>query len=249
MFQEITRILTEQGVDEAIACVASQRFAILQTVRARVAAARERNRADLQPLLRAAVLHENKGQPTQARALYADVLSAEPDWPDALHDYLWFLFNQGDDGRVRTTQVDARRDYEEARRLALHLTALDPGNTQWLRDLSVSYNKLSDVAVAQGRLDEAARAYGDALAIRKKLAAGDPGNTRWQRDLSYSLFQISKLDAEQKHWPDAIGNAEASLQTDERLSQLDRFNVDWQEDVKASRVWLEQLRRQAGSTR
>ena len=138
--------------------------------------------------------------------------------------------------------MDARRDYEEARRLALHLTAHDPGNTEWQRDLSVYHERLGDVAVAQGRLDEAARAYGDALAIRKKLAAGDPGNTRWQRDLSYSLFQISRLDAEHKHWPDAIGNAEASLQTDERLSQLDRSNVDWQEDVKASRAWLEQLR-------
>ena len=94
VFQEMTRILTEQGVDEAIAYVASQRFAILQTVRARVAAARERNRADLQPLLRAAALHENKGRPTQARALYADVLSAEPDWSDALNAYLWFLVNQ-----------------------------------------------------------------------------------------------------------------------------------------------------------
>ena len=157
--------------------------------------------------------------------------------------------NQGDDGRVRTTQVDARRDYEETRRLALHLTALDPGNTQWQRDLSVSYNKLGDVAVAQGKLDEAARAYGDGLAIRKKLAAVDPGNTQWQRALFYSLFQISRLDAEQKHWPDAIGNAEASLKIAEQLSQLDRSNVTWQEDVKAGRAWLEQLRRQAGSTR
>ena len=110
VFQEMTRILTSQGVDEAIAYVASQRTAILQTVRARVAAARERNRADLQPLLRAAALHESKGQPTQARALYADVLSAEPDWPEALHDYIRFLVNQGDDASVRTTQDDARCD-------------------------------------------------------------------------------------------------------------------------------------------
>ena len=344
VFQEMTRILTSQGVDEAIAYVASQRPAILQTVRARVAAAREHNRADLQPLLRAAALHESKGQPTQARALYADILSAEPDWPDALHGYLWFLFNQGDAARVRTTQEDARRDYDEARRLALHLTVLDPGNTGWQRDLSVSYNKLGDVAVAQGRLDEAARAYGDglaiakklaagdtgntqwqrdlsvsyerlgdvavaqgkldeaaraygdglairkklaagdtgntrwqrdlsvsynklgdvavaqgkldeaaraygdALAIRKKLVAGDPGNTEWQRDVFYSLFQISKLQAQQKHWPDAIGNAEAAFKIAERLSQLDRSNVTWQEDVKASRAWLEQLRRQAAPT-
>ena len=249
VFQEMTRILTNQGVDEAIAYVASQRPAILQTVRARVAAARERNRADLQPLLRAAALLENKGQPTQARTLYADILSAEPDWPDALHDFIRFLVNQGDEASVRTTQDDARRDYDEARRLALHLTALDPGNTQWQRDLSLSYERLGNVAVAQGKLDEAARAYGDGLAIRKKLTVLDPGNTEWQRDLSVSFFKISKLQAQQKNWPDAISNAEASLKTDERLSQLDRSNVIWQEDVKVSRDWLEQLRRQAASNK
>ena len=112
----------------------------------------------------------------------------------------------------------------------------------------MGYDRLGDVAVAQGKLDEAARAYGVALAIAKKLAEGDPGNTEGQRDLSYSLFKISKLQAQQKHWPDAIGNAEASLEIDERLSQLDRSNVIWHEDVKASRAWLEQLRRQAAST-
>lgn len=218
VLQKMTRILTEQGVNEAIAKVASQRTAILQTFRASVAAARERNRADLQLLLRAVALHENKGQPTQARALYADNLGAEPDWPDALHDFIRFLVNQGDEARVRTTQEEARRDYDEARRLALRLTALDPGNTEWQRDLSVSYERLGDVAVAQGKLDEAARAYGDGLAIAKKLAAGDPGNTGWQRDLSVSFFKISKLKAQQKNWPDAISNAEASLKIHELLS-------------------------------
>ena len=112
VLQKMTRILTEQGVNEAIAWVASQRTAILQTFRASVAPARERNRADLQPLLRAAALHEKKGQPTQARALYADIQSAEPDWPDALHEYSWFLVNQGDQASVRTTQKGARRSYD-----------------------------------------------------------------------------------------------------------------------------------------
>jgi hypothetical protein len=95
VFKEMSRIMAEQGVDEAIAYVAIQRGNILQTVKARKASASERNRAELQPLLQAAALHESKGQPNAARALYTDVLSAEPDWPDALHAYFWFLANQG----------------------------------------------------------------------------------------------------------------------------------------------------------
>ncbi|MBH2042035.1 MAG: tetratricopeptide repeat protein [Comamonadaceae bacterium] len=234
VLQEMTRVLTSQGVDEAITYVASQRTAILQTVRARVAVARERNRADLQPLLRAAALHENKGQPTQARALYADVLSAEPDWPDALHDYIRFLVNQGDDASVRTTQVDARRDYDEARRLALHLTALDPGNTEWQRDLSVSFERLGDVAVAQGRLDEAGRTYGDGLAIRKKLTASDPGNTEWQRDLWVSYNKLGDVAVAQGKLDEAARAYGDGLDIRKKLAAGDPGNTQWQRDLSVS---------------
>ena len=58
--------------------------------------------------------------------------------------------------------------------IAKRLAAGDPSNTGWQRDLAVSYSKLADVAVAQGKLAEAARAYDDVLAIAKRLAAGDP---------------------------------------------------------------------------
>jgi len=55
--------------------------------------------------------------------------------------------------------------------IAKKLAAGDPTNSQWQRDLSVSYEKLGDVAVTQGQLEEARAAYGEDLAIRKKLAA------------------------------------------------------------------------------
>jgi tetratricopeptide (TPR) repeat protein len=198
VFQEMTRILTEQGVDEAIAYVGTQRSTIFQTVRARVATARERNRADLQPLLRSAALHEAKGQATEARTLYHDILAIEPDWPDALHATFWFLVDQGDLARVRTTLADTRRNYEEAHLLALRLTAADPSNTDWQRDLSISYNKLGDVAMAQGQLDAAAQAYRDSLEVRKKLTAADPSNTEWQRDLWVSYGRLADLAERQK---------------------------------------------------
>ena len=198
-------------MDEAIAYVSSQRAGILQAVRARAAAARERNRADLQTLLQAAGLHENKGQASEARALYRDVLDAEPDWPDALHAVFCFLINQGTAASIRTTQADARREYEEAHRQAQRLTASDPGNTQWQRDLSVSYNKLGEVAVAQGQLAEAARVYGDSLAIAKKLVASDLSNTLWQRHLYVSHSKMAGLAERQKkpdqargHWQQAF---------------------------------------------
>ncbi len=205
VFQEMTRILAAEGVDEAIAYVTTRRVSILESVRARAAAARKRNRADLQPLLQTASLYKSKGQPTEARALYADILAAEPDWAEALHAAFWFLADQGDLARVRTTLADAHRDYAHAHRLAQRLTAGDPSHTVWQHDLSVSYNKLGDVAVARGQLEEAARAYGESQGIFKRLAAGDPSNTGWQRDLSVSYWRLADLAERQDKAEEARG--------------------------------------------
>jgi tetratricopeptide (TPR) repeat protein len=165
VFQEMTRILTEEGVDEAIAYVASRRTSILEGVRARTAAARARNRAELQPLLQTAALYEATGQSADARALYNDILAVDPDWEEALHAFVGFLADQGDVARVRATLDDAQRDYSQAHRLAQRLTESDPSNTQWQRDLWVFYERLGDVAVARGKLEEAAQAYGEGLEI------------------------------------------------------------------------------------
>jgi tetratricopeptide (TPR) repeat protein len=234
VFKELSRILADQGVDEAIAFVASQRSRILQTVHARAAAAQASNRADLQPLLQAAGLHESKGQAAEARALYADILSAEPDWPLALYGYIRFLVNQGDEASVRTTQADAQRHYEEAHRRALHLTELDPGNTGWQRDLSVSYEKLGNVAVAQGQLDQAARAYGDGLTIAKKLAASDPGNTQWQRDLSVSYNKRGDVALKQGQFDQAARAYGDGLTIRKTLATSDPGNTEWQRDLSVS---------------
>lgn len=75
----MTRILAEQGVDEAIAYVSAQQASIFKTIRARAATVRERNRADLEPLVRTAALYQVKGQTIEARALYHDILGSEPD--------------------------------------------------------------------------------------------------------------------------------------------------------------------------
>ena len=82
--------------------------------------------------------------------------------------------------------------YQAALDIAGRLAAADPANTGWQRDLSISHNKLGDVAVAAGDLAAARDRYQAALDIRVKLAAADPANTGWQRDLSISHEQARR---------------------------------------------------------
>ena len=67
---------------------------------------------------------------------------------------------------------------ERARSISEDLTASDPGNAQWQRDVSVALNKIGDVRLATGDRTGARAAYEEGLAIMRKLAASDPEQSR-----------------------------------------------------------------------
>ena len=89
----------------------------------------------------------------------------------------------------------ARAAYQAGLDIRVRLAAADPANTGWQRDLSVSHNRLGDVAVAAGDLAAARTAYQAGLDIAVRLAAADPANTQWQRDLEGIQQKISSLDS------------------------------------------------------
>ena len=63
---------------------------------------------------------------------------------------------------------------------------LDPATPDFQRALSISYERLADLASAAGDTGEAEQLYRQALAIDERLAVLDPGNTDFQRNLSVS---------------------------------------------------------------
>ena len=70
------------------------------------------------------------------------------------------------------------------------LTAADPGNSQWQRDLSVSHSKIGAIEQAQGNLAAALTSFQADMAIAQKLAAADPGNSEWQLDFVISCWKV-----------------------------------------------------------
>ena len=47
---------------------------------------------------------------------------------------------------------EARKSFREGLAIRERLAAADPGNAGWQRDLSVSYDRVGDVLVAQGNI-------------------------------------------------------------------------------------------------
>ena len=245
VFKELTRIFTDQGVDEAIAYVSSQRGGILQAVKARASAARERNRADLKSLLQAAALHETKGQTVEARSLYTEILSIEPEWPEALHAGFWFLIARGDTAREQSTLGDAAREFDGAQEFANRLSRIDSNNSLWRRDLAVSHERLGNLALARGKLDDAARMYGESLAITMKSVTMQSSNSDRERDLSVAHERLGNVWVLQGKLEDAARSYAESLAIAKKLATQNPRDSEGQRDLsishhKLGNVWFAQ---------
>ena len=105
----------------------------------------------------------------------------------------------------------------------------------WQRDLTVSYDRIGDVLVAQGNLPEALKAYRDGLAISDRLAKSDPGNAGWQRDLAVSYAKLGAIYRKNKDKTKALGMLQQGLAIMLRMTQLSPDNAQWKNDV----VWFE----------
>ena len=229
--REMTRVLAEQGVDAAIDYAAAKRSSILETAHARTATAHERNRAELQPLLQAAALYGNKGQSLQARTLYAEVLAVEPDWPVALYDEFGFLVSQGDAAGVRTTLADARREFEEALRVARRLNQIEPNNPDGLHALSFSHRKLGEVSAKLGDLEEVQRRYGESYAVADRAASAAPANAKLQRERFFAQMRLGDVALTRDKLNDADAIFRKGLEIARNLAILDPASTDSQRSI------------------
>jgi hypothetical protein len=113
--------------------------------------------------------------------------------------------------------------------IAKKLAALEPENTTFLRDLSVSYERLGDL---DSSLD-AVRArglYQQSLEIRKKLAAREPENRTFLRDLYVSHWQLGS--ASLPEWPEAgLRELTEGFGIAERCAMLDGGNPQLRQDL------------------
>jgi tetratricopeptide (TPR) repeat protein len=197
VFTELTRILQEQGVDPALAYVAAKRPAILEQVRARQAAARQRNRDDLQPLLTSAGLYAAKGDPASAAARYQEVLDLEPDWPEALAPAAWFYRDRADFEKDHGTLTAALPLARQALDAAGRLTARPPVAPAQERLLAAAQSQVADCLVLRGQAGDADQAVGfyrQALEVLERLLAAAPDSgpqfDQAARDVSVSLNQL-----------------------------------------------------------
>ena len=87
----------------------------------------------------------------------------------------------------------ARRYYEDGLTIRKRLADAAPENADYARDLSVSYDRLGDLAMSGGDPAAARRYYEDDLTIAKRLADAAPENADYARDLWVSYVKMANL--------------------------------------------------------
>jgi tetratricopeptide (TPR) repeat protein len=119
---------------------------------------------------------------------------------------------------ARKSTTNGRTLNQQGLEIREKLAARDPANTEWQRDLSVSYGKIGDVQSAQGELSSALSSYNKTLGIEKQLGARDPADTEWQRDLSVSYDRIATCSAPKGDLPSALSSYQQGLEIAQKLA-------------------------------
>jgi len=196
VFDEMTRILAEEGVDQALAYAGTKRPDILEKVKARTAKAREKNRSDLLLQLKSAQLEAERNHPAEAEHLFAEILALEPDWPDTRNAFARFLVQRGE--VIEPAQGNAKlREAVQICRGTLALNQREKSPQDWATTQNNLGNALDDLGTRSGSeegrklLAEAVAAYRNALEIFTK-ADLPQGWAATQNNLGNALWDLGK---------------------------------------------------------
>jgi tetratricopeptide (TPR) repeat protein len=196
VLREMTRILSEEGVDAALAYIDGQRGSVLDRIKARDAAVHLQNRADLQPLLQAAGLQAAKGQNDLARKGYRDVLGVEPQWPEALEVFGWFLVDQSVHSKAHRPIGVAYADSQEALAVAQAWYTLDRLGDRVQRLLCAALEECGDVLRFRGQPGDADQAFKDyalSVDLREGLLKANPNSNLASRDVSVGVNRLADI--------------------------------------------------------
>ena len=132
----------------------------------------------------------------------------------------------------------ARKAYQDSLAIAQTLTQLDPGNTQFQSDLSISHEKIGDLQLRLGNTDAARKAYQDSLAIRQTLTQLDPSNTEFQRDVFVSYLMLFEGYKAKNEFAIAKMHLEKALQQIKGMQKNGTIAKDDEQIIKAMEAEL-----------
>jgi len=100
------------------------------------------------------------------------------------------------------------------------LADAEPGNTTYRRDLSISFERLADLAMRQGAGQEADQWASRALQIRRQLVREEPGRLDFAVELAYVLYLSASIGESSDAGPALAREARSLLEPFEQLGYV-----------------------------
>jgi tetratricopeptide (TPR) repeat protein len=174
-----------------------------------------------------------------------ELATGDPDNSEAERDLAFSFRNLGDihleiglgglTAFLSQPTYRASRDcYLEALTILERRTAVNPHDTQTLRDLSYVYLKLGEVCELLGESEPALDYYQKHLYCSEMLLSANPGDTIRQRDLSVILERIGNIHMQLGNAPLALECFQSSHEIAEALAENDPADAALQRDLSIS---------------
>jgi tetratricopeptide (TPR) repeat protein/predicted Ser/Thr protein kinase len=172
---------------------------------------------------------------TQLTGGYVDrLLAMEGDWEPSLLMDLGLANAAIADAKGRP-QAASRGDpagalahYRKAKDIYQLLSERDPGNVDARRNLAISHERIGNLQLAQGLLDEAQTSYRLSHSIKLTLVDIDP---RGQENLSFSYSKLGDIDLAQGRPESALEMYGQSLDIRRELLRREPAEARWQRAV------------------
>ena len=110
----------------------------------------------------------------------------------------------------------------------------NPDRADFLRELSVSYNKMGDLMLSLGQGEQARLYFQKDLDIADRLAAQEPDRADFLRDLSVSYNKMGDLMRSLGQGEQALLHFKRSLDIAERLAAQEPDRADFLRDLSVS---------------
>ena len=147
----------------------------------------------------------------RARALQEQLTKSGQLTPDLKHSEAEALLQTVGAQLTIGNTAGALSAGKEARRIYLDLLAADRGNEYWQRGVSIADQRVGDVQVVQGSLQDALTSYRGGLAMMERLTKANPDNATWQHDLSISYQNVGDVQVAQGNLQDALTSFRAKF--------------------------------------
>jgi tetratricopeptide (TPR) repeat protein len=178
-----------------------------------------------------------------ARAAYVEALAItreltliDPLRPEWLEDHSVSLDRLADVERAmdQPGALDAAAvAYAESLIIARRLVAIDPARPRWLRDLSISLERLGDVQIERHDT-RALGSFEESLAIRRALAARRDAEPKWLSDVAVPLDRMGDLHISSGELEAALSCFQEACDIRRRLVDRAPDQVAWQRALAVS---------------